>query len=105
MLLKCEREIYRAGEERIGDQVVPLERLAEEKIRDDREYHQGDAFLHDLQLHQGKRLRADPIRRDLEDIFKECHRPANQDHPHERLVSVLEMAIPRDGHENIRHEK
>lgn len=37
--LESEREINGAHDERIGDQVVPLEGLAEKQIRDNREYY------------------------------------------------------------------
>src|ERR1051325_9157539 len=40
IFLKCEREIYRPDDERVRDKVVPLERLAEEKIRDYSEDYQ-----------------------------------------------------------------
>src|SRR2546421_745248 len=73
ILLKCEREIGRPNDQRVGEEVVPLQRLAEEDIRDYREDHQSNALLHDLKLRDAECLRADAIRRNLKDVFKERH--------------------------------
>ena len=92
-------------DQRKGDHVVPLERCAKEQIGDHGEHTEGDAFLQDLQLHQGKCLRTEAVRRHLKHIFKERHQPTDQNHPHERLVSVPKMTIPRNGHKDVGHDE
>src|SRR5205085_9209999 len=105
ILLKCEREKDRPDDERVGDKVIPPERLTEEKIRYYGKDHQSNALLHDLQLRDAERLRAYAVGRNLKDVFKERHRPANQDHPDHRLLFVLQMTIPRYSHKDVRDDE
>jgi hypothetical protein len=66
-------EIDRRDNQHVGDRVVPPERLVEQKVGDNSKNSERDAFLDDLQLREGKLLRADAIGWDLKDVLEERH--------------------------------
>jgi hypothetical protein len=72
-------EIDGGDNQHVGDEVVPPERFVEQQVGDDYKNSERDAFLDDLQLREGKLLRADPIGWDLEDVLEECDPPTGED--------------------------
>ena len=60
----------------------------------------------DLKLGQRELAVADAVGGDLETVFHKRNEPARQNGQPERRAPVLQMTIPRKGHENIReHQK
>jgi hypothetical protein len=62
-------------------------------------------LLHDFELRKREPSRAEAVCRHLKEIFKKCERPARDDHQPERFVLELQMAIPRERHEDVRDEE
>jgi hypothetical protein len=87
-----------AGE---GYGVVPVELLSEVEDAEDAEDAERDDFLHDLELVGCECFRADAVGRHLQAVFKERDRPADEDDFPKRDVFVLEMAVPRERHEDV----
>ena len=96
------REEDSADDQRIRDNVVPLQRLAKHQVGNYCKDDQCDALLHDLQLCNGERLRPQPVCRHLKDVLKKRDRPANQDHLDQGFALVLQVPVPGDGHEYVR---
>ena len=96
--------------------MVPLDGLAlEEEGDDDREDGQGDRFLDDLALHQVEgaavAVEADAVGGDGEAVFEEGDAPRKEDDEEEGPAGgdlhllQLEMAVPREGHEDVREHE
>src|SRR5579859_7744835 len=79
--------------------VIPLQLLAKVPHR---KYRKSDHFLDRLELCGCKFVGADAIGRNLKTIFKKRDPPTCQDDLPQRLAAVLEVAVPRKRHENIR---
>src|SRR6266516_6263495 len=75
--LAAEHEVGGADQAEAGPEVVELERLAHVEEREWNEHGERDDLLDDLQLRQAERLKADPVRRHLQEIFEQRDRPAD----------------------------
>ncbi len=81
--------------------MIPPDVLAEIQPREDDEHAKRDHFLNDFQLKGRELAVANAIRRDLKAVFGEGYQPAYDDGGKERSFAVFQVAVPRDGHENI----
>lgn len=90
-----------------GHKIVPLDGFLQIQNCEDKENRKGYDLLNDLQLRGGKNFVAYPVGRYLKTVFKKSDAPARQDDKKKRgvIVSVLQMPIPGDGHEDIRHQQ
>jgi hypothetical protein len=89
-----------------GDQaetrgVVPFEFVAEIPHGKYGENDQGDDFLDGFQLCRGEFVGADAVGGYLETIFEEGDAPTGEDYFPERFVAIFQVAVPREGHEDI----
>ena len=84
-----------------GSGVVPAEMLAEVKGDEDAEDHQGDDFLHDLELHGAESSCADAVGGYLETVLKQRDAPTDEDHLPQSLIAELQVAVPGNGHEDV----
>jgi hypothetical protein len=57
--------------------------------------------LDGLELRSVEFVGADTVCRHLETIFEKSDAPASDDDLPQRLVAIFQMAVPREGHENI----
>jgi hypothetical protein len=115
-MLLFKYKIHRQYKEYAAHRMVPPESFVFEKQhRKNDENHQRDHFLDHLELHQRKRaavaFKTNPVRGNLEAIFKQCQSPADQNNRDEPGIFEpfkffeFEMAIPRQSHENIREQQ
>jgi hypothetical protein len=94
-------------EERRGDQayccgrVVPAQMLAEIDQCEDGEDAEGDDLLDHFELDRREVPGTDPVRRNLQAVFKESDAPADQDDLPERVLAVFQVAVPGNGHEDV----
>jgi hypothetical protein len=97
-------EDYRhsGNDEREAREVIPSQRLPEVEHGKNAEYRQRDDLLDRLQLRRRELVGADAVRRYLETIFQKRNQPTHDDDFIERYIAVLEVSIPRKGHEDIR---
>ena len=89
----------------VRDEVVPARALMKDQEGEESEYRERDALLHNFQLRHAEYFRADAVGGDLKDVLKERDSPTDNDHQRERLALVLQVAVPRDGHENVRDDQ
>jgi hypothetical protein len=89
------------GDASEAESVIPLERIAQIRDGENGEHRQGNDFLNGFQLCAGKFVRPDAIGRNLEAILKESDAPARDNYLPERRVAVFQMAVPREGHEDV----
>src|SRR5207302_7508914 len=82
-------------------EVVPLERLFQIQHREDRKHAERNHFLDSLQLCCRELIGANAVRRHLKTILRKSDKPADNDYFEKRGVSVLQMAVPSESHENI----
>lgn len=99
--LHLESEENGRNNQRVSDPDIPTDRRAKKNERDNREDHQCDAFLQNLQLRHGPFIRSRPVCRNLEEVLEKGDAPARQNDNPERLVPELQMAIPCKVHENV----
>src|SRR5579864_1298076 len=85
--------------------MIPSDPFTQIPPREDDENTEGDDFLDDFQLKRREFGIADAIRWDLKTVFQERDQPAYDDHGRERSLAVFEVAIPSDGHEEVRTNK
>src|ERR1700687_3501824 len=85
--------------------VIPLQLLAQIHDGKNGKYRQRDHFLNGLELRGRKLVRANAICRNLETIFEEGDAPTGQDDFPQSLAAVFEMAIPGEGHEDVREDQ
>ena len=84
--------------------MIPTYRLPEQQISNDRKDDERDALLHYLQLRDCESLRTNPIGGNLKDIFEKRNGPASEDHQHQWFAFVFQVAIPGQGHKNVRDD-
>jgi hypothetical protein len=87
------------------DAVIPAQRLAKIKNGKTRKNYKSDNFLNGFKLCRRKITMTYPVGGHLEAIFKKSYTPADQNNQEEGDGLVFEMAIPREGHEDIRDQK
>ena len=85
--------------------VIPMQSTAKVIDGEDTENHECDYLLNHLELVGGEGPSADAICWNLQAILEECNRPANQNNFPQRGGPVLEMTVPREGHEDVRADK
>ena len=86
--------------------VIEFQRLLEVEQCKGHEDGKSDDFLNDLELGHAEYAVSDSVRRDLEEILEQRDTPADQSRDHPRFVAkLLEMGIPRKGHEDIAHRE
>lgn len=83
--------------------VVPLYFFPEIEDRENREDRQSDDFLNGLELRCAEFIGANAVRRDLEAILEKSDAPADQDNLPECGGAELQVAVPGEGHEDIRN--
>src|SRR5215469_7309586 len=81
--------------------VVPFELLFEKEHREEREDHERDHLLNDLQLRGCKAIRTNTIRRNLKAVLEEGDTPAHENHLPQYRLAVFEVSVPREGHEDV----
>ena len=91
-----------AGE---GGEVVPVQLVAEIEDAEYAKDAERDDFLDDFQLIGREGFRADAVRGDLQAIFEERDAPTDEDDFPEWDGFVLEVAVPGEGHENVRTDE
>jgi hypothetical protein len=85
--------------------VIPLYFLAEIEDRENRKHRQSDDFLNGLELRRAEFVGTNPVGRNLKAVLKKSDAPAHQNHFPQGGTSVLQMAIPRKRHEDIRNRE
>src|SRR3954449_1959484 len=104
--LAGEHECGSAREAGEGADVAPADRFLEHYSGEDGKHREGNDFLRDLQLAAGEAVSvADPVRGHGKAIFDQCDPPADQNGRDHRQVGEFQMAIPGDGHENVRDDE
>src|SRR5882757_492732 len=92
----------RAGrDQRKANEVIPAERLLQEDKREAREHQQRDHLLNGLQLRHRIDGAAITIGRHGEGIFDQRDGPADNDDLPQRYFFELEVAVPRECHEQV----
>jgi hypothetical protein len=82
--------------------MVPAEGFAQIQAGEDHEDAQRDDFLDYFQLEGGEFAVADAIGRHLKTIFREGDQPADYDDGEQRRFAVFQVAVPGDGHKDVR---
>src|SRR5712691_649027 len=100
-----EREEDRRQQAGEGGQVVPAERFLQVEQGENREHAQRDDFLDDLQLRSRELPIAQPVGWHLKAILEEGDEPADQHDGIDRRGAELEVAVPRESHEDIGHDE
>ena len=85
--------------------MIPFDAFAEIPPREDDEHAKGDHLLDDFQLKRREFAIPDAVRGNLEAVFGERDEPAHGDCSEQRSLAVFQVAIPSDGHEDIRTNK
>jgi hypothetical protein len=81
--------------------IVPFQFFAQIGNGKNREDHESDDLLNGLELRGGKFIRADPVGGHLETVFEESDAPTGENDIPERFAAILEVALPREGHEDV----
>ena len=81
--------------------MIPADGFFHVKNGKDAEDDQGDDFLNGFELDHGKIIMADPVSRHLKAVLHERDEPAHHDGDPQGRAFVLQVAVPREGHENI----
>src|SRR5690606_23023121 len=90
-----------SGDDLYFGSLVPAQRFLHVEPREEREHHRRDRLLHHLQFDHRELPRADAVGRHLQAVFEERDAPARQDHDPQRRRLVLQVAVPREGHEHV----
>src|ERR1017187_6755515 len=101
-ILRPERECHRRQDAYERRDVIPPHFFVQINHGENHENRQGDDLLDDFELRGGIDRIAPPISRHWKAIFEERDAPAHEDDEQQRLVLELQMAIPRERHENVR---
>lgn len=100
--LGFEDEVGGEDEEDEAEDLARFDSLVEVEIGKTNEDDEGDDLLDRLELDDGELVAADPVSGDLEAILEEGDPPASEDDEEEGGAPVLEVAIPGEGHEDVR---
>src|SRR3954470_13390484 len=90
-----------SANQRETDQMIPADRLLEIEQRKSGEDQQRDHLLHGLELRRRIDRIAVAVGWHREAVFDERDCPAHEDDAPERHLLEAEMAVPREGHEQI----
>ena len=85
--------------------VIPLHLLAQIEDREHHKHEERNHFLHRLEFGGGEMGVADAVGRNLQAVFEKGDQPTDEDDGYERRGLVFQMAVPGEGHENIRSEQ
>jgi hypothetical protein len=99
--LAPEAERDRSDQEKKRYNVVPSDSFIEIEPREHDKHAESNHFLDDLQLKCSELAVADAIRWHLKAILEEGNQPAHDDRGYQRSLTVLQVSIPREGHENV----
>jgi hypothetical protein len=99
--LSPEREGYGANQKSKRHSVIPSDVFAEIEPGENGENGEGDHFLNNFQLKAREMAIADAIGRNLEAVFGEGDEPAHDNGGEKRRLSIFQVAVPRDGHEDV----
>jgi hypothetical protein len=83
------------------DAIVTLQFFAEISDGEDREHGQCNYFLDGFKLRRAEFVRADAVCRHLETVFEKGDAPTGDDDLPERFAAVFQVAVPREGHEDV----
>jgi PLP dependent protein len=95
------REEGRGDQKTSGNGVIPAQMRTEIEGGEDAEDGERDDFLNHLELDGRKTAVADAVCGNLEAILKEGDTPADQNDLPKRLLTILQVAVPGDGHEDV----
>jgi hypothetical protein len=99
----AEHEVDGAHHADRGPEEVELQRLVHVQQCERNENRQRDDLLHDLELPEREHRVADPVGRDLQQVFEQRDAPARQrGDPPRPALHVAQMRIPGEGHEQVR---
>ena len=112
-LFEAKDKIDGGDEEETRHEMVPAERHAESDGGEDDEDHEGDHLLNDFELHQRERssvaLKTHSVGGHLQAVLEESDAPREENHEDKRRgvgeetdVLQFQVAVPRQGHEDIR---
>ena len=82
----------------------PVQMLAKVEGGKDAEDGQGDDLLDHFELVGREAARAPAVGRNLQALLEEGDAPTDENHHPQRYLPVLQVAIPGEGHKNIRKE-
>jgi len=85
--------------------MVPAQMLAEIKGDEDAEDDKRDDLLDYLELDGREMRRADAVGRHLKAVFEQSDGPTDEDHLPQRLLAELQVAVPGEGHEDVREDE
>lgn len=85
--------------------MIDGEALAEVPDGEDGEDGEGDDFLDGFEFGGGVVGAADAVGRDGEAVFKKGDAPTDEDDDPEGAAGEFEVAVPREGHEDVRQEE
>src|SRR5208282_3838629 len=97
-----ERKRNGAHQKRERHHMIPFQALSQIRPRENHKNAKRDDLLNYLQLKSREFAVPDPVRGHLKAIFRERNQPAHDDRGKERSFPVFQMAVPGDGHKNIR---
>lgn len=103
--LALKGEVDGTNDEEITHPVVPLEGLPERDECEGRKDDQGYDLLQYLELCQSEHAVPDSIRWNLKAVLQQCDQPTDYNGKNQRTLRVLQMAVPRDGHEQVRERQ
>ena len=94
-------EEYAQDQACCSSRVIPLQFFAEIGDGEHREHRQCNHFLNGFELRGIEFVGADAICRHLETIFEKRDTPTGEDHFPKSFAAVLQVAVPREGHEDV----
>ena len=81
--------------------MIPFDSFTEIQPCEDDKHAESDYLLDDFQLKCGEFTIAKPIRRNLKTVFSKRNQPAYDDCGEKRSLTVLQVAVPCNRHEDV----
>src|ERR1022692_1385618 len=101
--LECKGKECSDSQKRERHEIVPRELLFEKEDREHNEHRDRNHLLDDLELKSRELSKPEAIGRHRQAVLEQCDSPGNEDgFPQRPIVAVLQMAIPGEGHEDVR---
>ena len=82
--------------------MIPFDTFAEVPPCENDKHAKGDYLLDDFQLKRREFPVSDAVCGNLKAVFGKCDEPAHDDRGEKRRLAVFQVAVPGDGHEDIR---
>ena len=102
VLLRFEHKIYRAYHADTGVEVVHGEWAFHVVYGEGNEAGEGDDFLENFELGEGEGGVADAVGGDLEEVFEERDRPADDNGDEQGFgFEIAQVGVPSKGHEDV----